>query len=93
MLSTLRQTLTAVVACCTRPDLQVKASQALVIPAGWFYASATPVDSLAVGCFFWHPFALGDVARAQHEKDFEKHERMLATLAALKKKGCGGWVK
>lgn len=34
-----------------------------------------------------------DVARAQHEKDFEKHERMLATLAALKKKGCGGWVK
>ncbi|WIA44134.1 hypothetical protein OEZ86_010475 [Tetradesmus obliquus] len=45
--------------------VEVKASQALVIPCGWFYASATPSDSLAVGCFFWHPYALGDAARAQ----------------------------
>lgn len=28
-----------------------------------------------------------DVARGQHERDFEKHERMLATLAALRRRG------
>eukprot|EP00775_Hariotina_reticulata_P008402 gene8402-8586_t len=45
--------------------VEVKASQALVIPAGWFYASTTLSDTLAVGCFFWHPYALADYARSQ----------------------------
>ncbi|KAL4436529.1 hypothetical protein ABPG75_003668 [Micractinium tetrahymenae] len=34
-----------------------------------------------------------DVARSAHEKDFAKHEKTLAALAELRKKGHGGWVK
>lgn len=46
--------------------LQVKQNEALLIPSGWFYASVAPEDCISVCCFFWHPYALGDIARTQH---------------------------
>lgn len=46
--------------------LQVKQNEALLIPSGWFYASVAPQDCISVCCFFWHPYALGDIARTQH---------------------------
>lgn len=46
--------------------VEVKQNEALLIPAGWFYASVAPQDCISVCCFFWHPYALGDIARTQH---------------------------
>jgi hypothetical protein len=46
--------------------VEVKQNEALLIPAGWFYASVAREDCISVCCFFWHPYALGDIARTQH---------------------------
>jgi len=70
---------------------QVKQNEALLIPSGWFYASVATQDCISVSCFFWHPYALGDMARTQHlqlhlkqrDTDLCKKARQLMWCAAL----------